>query len=123
MFEVGRTYSWAELGAVFDFKPNYLSAAGGMIPRPSHGVLILITHPEGGKSFDYEDYWEGADLIYTQSLDIFERWHQATTVAGECEVYGVLARSRSRCRWQRSRYISVPLTIRDVSCDVHRGPK
>src|SRR5262249_27785166 len=24
-----------------------------------------ITHPDGGKSFDYEDYWAGADLVYT----------------------------------------------------------
>jgi len=46
--------SWEELADLFDFKPDYLSAAGGMVPRPG-----------GGKSFDYEDYWDGADLIYT----------------------------------------------------------
>ena len=26
---------------------------------------LLITHPNGGRSFDYQDYWDGADLIYT----------------------------------------------------------
>jgi hypothetical protein len=30
----GRTYTWAELGARCDFKPRYLSVAGGMMPRP-----------------------------------------------------------------------------------------
>ena len=58
-------YSWEELGSLFAFKPAYLGAAGGMVPRPNHNALILITHPQGGRSFDYEDYWEGADLIYT----------------------------------------------------------
>ena len=28
-----RAYSWEELGELFDFKPAYLSAAGGMVPR------------------------------------------------------------------------------------------
>jgi hypothetical protein len=41
------------------------SAAPPGLPRPDHDALILITHPHGGKSFDYEDYWEGADLVYT----------------------------------------------------------
>src|SRR5262249_22743900 len=27
--------------------------------------LLLITHPGGGKSFDYRDHWDGIDLIYT----------------------------------------------------------
>jgi hypothetical protein len=27
--------------------------------------VLLITHPNGGKSFDYKDYWDGDDLIYT----------------------------------------------------------
>lgn len=61
----GRTYSWQELGEAFDFQPAYLSIAGGMIPRPDHGAVLLITHPGGAKSFDYDDYWDGEDLIYT----------------------------------------------------------
>jgi len=28
--EPGRVYSWDELGAVFSFKPDYLSVTGGM---------------------------------------------------------------------------------------------
>jgi hypothetical protein len=63
--EVGRTYSWEELSSQFGFKPAYLGAAGGMISRPEHDAVLLITHPGGGKSFDYEDYWDGDDLIYT----------------------------------------------------------
>ncbi|NNB86748.1 hypothetical protein [Corallococcus exiguus] len=35
-----------------------------MASRPEMGALLLITHL-GGASFDYEDYWNGADLIYT----------------------------------------------------------
>lgn len=62
---VGSTYSWDDLSQLFDFRPDYLGAAGGMVPRPTFNALLLITHPGGGKSFDYEDYWEGADLIYT----------------------------------------------------------
>ncbi len=74
--EVGRTYSWDELASLFSFKESYLGAAGGMVSRPEHDALLLITHPGGGRSFDYEDYWDGGDLIYTgrgktgdQSLD------------------------------------------------------
>lgn len=64
-FEPDRIYSWEELGSLFGFKPAHLSAAGGMVPRPDHNALVLIRHPHGGKSFDYEDYWEGTDLVYT----------------------------------------------------------
>jgi hypothetical protein len=49
---------------MFDFSPDYLGAAGGMVPRPNLNALLLITHPEGGKSFDYGDYREGNDYIY-----------------------------------------------------------
>lgn len=58
-------YSWEELGSLFDFKPDYLSTAGGMIPRPKYDAVLLITHPAGGRSFNYHDYWDGDDLIYT----------------------------------------------------------
>ncbi len=60
-----RVYSWEELGSLFDFKPEYLSTAGGMIPRPKHDAVLLITHPAGGRSFNYYDYWDGDELIYT----------------------------------------------------------
>jgi hypothetical protein len=63
--EPGVVYSWDELAAAFDFRPNYFSAAGGMVPSRSTDSLLLITHPGGGKSFDYQDYWDGQDLIYT----------------------------------------------------------
>jgi hypothetical protein len=35
----------------------------GSLPR--HHAVLIVTHPGGGKSFDYADYWDGADLIYT----------------------------------------------------------
>jgi hypothetical protein len=54
---VGRTYSWDELAPLFEFQPDYLGAAGGMVPRPDFNALLLITHPGGGMSFDYDDYW------------------------------------------------------------------
>ena len=61
----GEVYSWQTLSDAFDFAPSYLSSAGGMIARPDLGTLLVITHPGGAKSFDYNDYWEGDDLIYT----------------------------------------------------------
>ena len=63
--EVGRVYTWEELADAFGFKPAFFSAAGGMVPSAATNSLLLITHPGGGKSFDYEDHWDGADLIYT----------------------------------------------------------
>jgi hypothetical protein len=63
--EVGQVYAWEELAAAFGFKPAFFSVAGGMVPSAATNSLLLITHPGGGKSFDYKDYWDGADLIYT----------------------------------------------------------
>jgi hypothetical protein len=60
----GQTYSWEVLGERFGFNPDYLGAAGGMISRPTHNTLLLMSHPEGAKSFDYGDYWDNGDLIY-----------------------------------------------------------
>src|SRR5216684_3736065 len=60
----GDTHSWESLGARFDFAPDYLGAAGGMISRPKHNALLIMTHPGGAKSFDYGDYWDNRDLIY-----------------------------------------------------------
>jgi hypothetical protein len=61
----GRTYTWEMLGSTFGFKPEYLGVAGGMISRPEHSATLLMTHPGGARSFDYGDYWDGTDLIYT----------------------------------------------------------
>jgi len=60
----GETYSWASLGDRFGFGADYLGAAGGMISRPKHNALLVMTHPGGAKSFDYGDYWDNRDLIY-----------------------------------------------------------
>lgn len=60
----GYPYSWEELGRRFDFRPEYPGIAGGMISRPEHDALLLITHPSP-RSFDYGDSWQGNDLIYT----------------------------------------------------------
>jgi hypothetical protein len=60
----GALYDWDALGRVFGFKPSYLSAAGGMPVSTATDSVLLITHPGGGKSFDYADYWDGDDLIY-----------------------------------------------------------
>jgi hypothetical protein len=43
----GATYTWEELGARFDFGPDYLGAAGGMVSRPEQNALMLVTHPGG----------------------------------------------------------------------------
>jgi len=63
--EAGLAYTWDELAAVFGFKPAFFSVAGGMVPSTATASLLLITHPGGAKSFDYQDHWDGADLIYT----------------------------------------------------------
>ena len=63
--DTGRVYRWDELGPLFGFKPRYFGAKGGIIPAPRGGAVILITHPGGGKSFNYDDYWDGRDLNYT----------------------------------------------------------
>lgn len=60
----GSVYSWEELGRQFDFRPEYPGIAGGMISRPEHDALLLITHPSP-RSFDYGDSWQGSDLVYT----------------------------------------------------------
>jgi len=59
------TYTWEELGRRFDFEPDYLGAAGGMVSRPASNALLLMTHPGGARSIDYGDYWDGDDLVYT----------------------------------------------------------
>jgi hypothetical protein len=62
----GRVYTWKELEAMFQFSSGYLGAAGGMVSRPAMNALLLITHPGGAKSFDYEDRWEDdKHLVYT----------------------------------------------------------
>ena len=63
--EVGRAYNWDELGAFFSVKPAYFSAAGGMPVSVARNAVLAITYPGGGRAFDYEDSWEGDDLIYT----------------------------------------------------------
>ncbi len=64
--DVGRGYSWMELGAAFSFNPDLFRIGGGMLSRPEFGALLLITHPGGARSIDYDDKWEGDDtLIYT----------------------------------------------------------
>lgn len=60
----GTTYSWEELGETFQFPPDYLARAGGMVSRPQQNSLLLITHGEDGRAFSYGDEWDGADLIY-----------------------------------------------------------
>lgn len=60
-----QAYTWEELADAFGFKPGYFAVAGGMVPSRATDSLLLITHPFGGKSFDYKDYWDGSDLIYT----------------------------------------------------------
>lgn len=58
-------YSWEQLAQRFDFEPDYVSVAGGMISRPEQGALLLITHAGGARPNDYGDYWDGDELVYT----------------------------------------------------------
>src|SRR5437879_609296 len=53
----GEAYSWESLGDRFGFGPNYLGAAGGMISRPQHNALLLITHPRSAKASAYGASW------------------------------------------------------------------
>lgn len=61
----GRIYSWDELAQLFGFEPGWLNRMGGMGSLPTHDAVLIISHPGGGKSFEYDDYWDGTDLIYT----------------------------------------------------------
>jgi hypothetical protein len=63
--EVGRVYTAEELGAILGFSPYYLRAAGGMVSVPHEQSLLLITHGDQDASFEYGDYWDGEDLVYT----------------------------------------------------------
>jgi hypothetical protein len=61
----GETHAWAELADRFGFAVGYLNRADGMPTLPAHNAIMAITHPGGGKFFDYGDYLEGRDLVYT----------------------------------------------------------
>ena len=63
--QVGDEYAWETLGTIFNFEPDYLGAAGGMVSRPALDALLLMTHLGGARSIDYGDYWDGDELIYT----------------------------------------------------------
>lgn len=63
--EAGRVYSAEEIGQLFGFHPYYLRTAGGMIPVPARNSLLLVTHAARDASFEYGDYWDGEELIYT----------------------------------------------------------
>lgn len=63
--EIGRVYTAQELGRIFGFKPYYLRTAGGMVSVPHKDSLLLITHADQEASFEYGDYWDGENLIYT----------------------------------------------------------
>jgi hypothetical protein len=60
----GQSYGWGELGDLFDFKPGWLNRMGGMGSRPEYHAILLVTRSDGA-SFEYEDYWDGNDLIYS----------------------------------------------------------
>jgi hypothetical protein len=63
--ERGATYTWVQLAERFDFEPNYISVAGGMISRPQRNALLIITHAGEARPNIYGDYWDGDDLVYT----------------------------------------------------------
>jgi hypothetical protein len=61
----GVEYTWSEFADGLGFKVGYLNRAGGMPTLPAHDAVMAITHPGGARSFDYDDYWDGEDLVYT----------------------------------------------------------
>ncbi len=63
----GTTYGWEALGRLFGFKPDYFARAGGLITSKATGCLLVRTDPGGARSFDYADYWDDGDLVYTGS--------------------------------------------------------
>lgn len=62
---IGNVYSWEELATLFGFRPELFAVGGGMISRPALNATLLITHPGGARSFDYEDRWDQETLVYT----------------------------------------------------------
>lgn len=50
---------------MFDFEAGWLNRMGGMGSRPDQNAVLIITRWGEGRSFDYDDYWDGDDLIYT----------------------------------------------------------
>lgn len=61
----GNLYSADELAGIFGFKPYYLRSAGGIVPVTAKNAILVITHASDDASFEYGDYWDGNDLIYT----------------------------------------------------------
>src|SRR5262245_15423099 len=90
---VGQIYSWDELSTVFDFKPSLFQVGGGMLSRPELNALLLITHPGGARSFDYEDRWDGETLIYTGAVKVATKSCRAKT--------GTSLKTESSCLFSR----------------------
>ena len=63
--EIGRVYTWHELSTAFGFSASLFQVGGGMLSRPEQNALLLISHPGGARSFDYDDRWAGETLVYT----------------------------------------------------------
>ena len=61
----GTVYTWDELGEYFDFGRDYFRSFGGITYNKHRKSIIAITHPGGAQHIDYQDYWDGNDLIYT----------------------------------------------------------
>lgn len=64
--EPGSVYFWKDLSERFGFKENYFQTAGGMLYWKKLNLLLIVTHPEGGKSHNYRDRWdpETGHLLY-----------------------------------------------------------
>jgi hypothetical protein len=62
---IGEEYTPEQLAERFGFKPYYLRTAGGMVTVTAYNALLLITHAQRDASFQYGDYWDGDQLIYT----------------------------------------------------------
>ena len=56
--ETGSNQTWDSLSERFGFKPRWFSAGGGMLYWKALDLLLLVTHPKGGKIHDYGDRWD-----------------------------------------------------------------
>ena len=65
-FELGAPVTWSQVADQFDFLEGRFSVGGGMIYVRQHDALLLITHPDGGRTHNYGDRFDpdSGHLLY-----------------------------------------------------------
>ena len=65
-FDLGTPVTWSQVADRFDFREGRFSVGGGMIYVRQHDALLLITHPDGGRTHNYGDRFDpdSGHLLY-----------------------------------------------------------